>query len=143
MLTSYTKDERNILFVLFSPSASQRWGILCTDCFKLPYLCMAVKTKMCFSLASSFVLFFRIYFLLGLSPLVVNDAEEMHVLCFALMHSLALAFSLVFKDMQDLLTLNREVKRAHLCYSRGHRYLSQLQMNAESGLGGSIHHCTG
>lgn len=68
---------------------------------------MAVKTKMCFSPASSFVKFFLVYFLLVFSLLLINgevyDAEEMHVLSFALMHSLALAFSVVFKDMQDLL----------------------------------------
>lgn len=111
MLTSCTKGERNVLYILSSPLISWRWDILCTDCFKLPCLCTAVKTKMCFSLIVSFVLFFQVYFLLGFSVLLVNgevyDAEEMHALSFALMHSLALAFSVVFKDMQDLLTLNQ------------------------------------
>lgn len=37
----------------------------------------------------------------------VCDAEKMHVLSFALMHNLALEFSVVFKDIQDLLFLNQ------------------------------------
>lgn len=37
----------------------------------------------------------------------VYDAEEMHVLSFTLMHNLALAFSVVFKGIQDLLLLTQ------------------------------------